>query len=234
MAPRVIAENIGAIRGHHQRQGGSSRGPWIGAVAVSESDESPSGGGGSGPGGSGGGSEEGGLNWPRVKGRRPLRIWHAPDAFAFGVVLWECLTLRSPWKSVRSIRDMWTRVQRGERPAVTADEEASAPEGYVALMRELWAQDPVARPTFAEAWRRLKAIRARFAGGFLGEGSGAASGGGGHVLGSGSGSTSTGGNSAETQRPPPRRRQKTIREKKDKSERSPTAAAVSFSSIRLS
>ena len=43
---------------------------------------------------------------------------------------------------------------------MTADEEASAPEGYVALMRELWHQDPVARPSFAEALRRLEAMRA--------------------------------------------------------------------------
>ena len=35
-----------------------------------------------------------------------------------------------------------------------------APEGYVALMRELWHQDPVARPTFAEALRRLREMLA--------------------------------------------------------------------------
>ena len=44
---------------------------------------------------------------------------------------------------------------------VAAVDEAGAPEGYVALMRELWHQDPVERPTFAEALRRLRAMGAR-------------------------------------------------------------------------
>ena len=53
---------------------------------------------------------------------------------------------------------IWLRVQQGERPPVTAADEAGAPEGYVTLMREMWAQDPVTRPTFAEALRRLKSM----------------------------------------------------------------------------
>lgn len=93
-------------------------------------------------------------------GKRSLATWHAPDSYAFGVVLWQVLTLRQPWAGVAVMHEIWIRVQRGERPPVTAADEAGAPAGFVALMRELWAQDPVARPTFAEALRRLRAMLA--------------------------------------------------------------------------
>ena len=56
---------------------------------------------------------------------------------------------------------IWLRVEKGERPPVTAADADGAPEGYVALMRELWHQDPVERPTFAEALRRLRAMTPR-------------------------------------------------------------------------
>merc|ERR1711969_245493 len=69
------------------------------------------------------------------------------------------LTLRYPWPDMGR-NEIWLRVQRGERPAITAVDVNSAPKGYVALMRELWHQDPVARPSFAEALRRLEAMRA--------------------------------------------------------------------------
>ena len=54
-------------------------------------------------------------------------------------------------------------MRRGQRPPVAAEDEAAAPEGYVALMRELWAQDPVARPAFAEALARLRRMGAALA-----------------------------------------------------------------------
>ena len=90
-------------------------------------------------------------------GKRSLATWHAPDSYAFGVVLWELLTLEQPWEGMGA-NEMWLRVQRGERPALTAADVDGAPEGYVALMRELWHQDPVARPTFAEALQRLRVM----------------------------------------------------------------------------
>ena len=46
---------------------------------------------------------------------------------------------------------LFKKVQEGGRPEVTARDEEGAPEGYVALMRELWAQEPLARPTFDAA-----------------------------------------------------------------------------------
>ena len=52
----------------------------------------------------------------------------------------------------------WAAVQRGERQhALPTEAAAAAPEGFVALLRELWAHDPARRPTFAETLRRLRA-----------------------------------------------------------------------------
>ena len=94
-------------------------------------------------------------------GRRPLGIWHSADAYAFGVILWEILTCEPPLQQGHSRRDielMFARVQRGERPPVADADTDAAPAGYVALMRELWHHDPVVRPTFAEALRRLQTM----------------------------------------------------------------------------
>ena len=112
-------------------------------------------------GGSGGGDDgrqaqgKQDINEPSATCHRPLRIWHAPDVYAFGIILWEVLTLERPWGEM-SYRDIWAHVQRGDRLPVTAADEAGAPEGYAALMRELWAHDPVARPMFSEALKRLR------------------------------------------------------------------------------
>ena len=54
---------------------------------------------------------------------------------------------------------LWTRVARGRRLLpLAASDAAGAPPGYMALMRELWRQDPGARPTVAEALRSLRAM----------------------------------------------------------------------------
>ena len=90
-------------------------------------------------------------------GSRRASAWHGPDAYAFGIICWQMLTLQRPWRKM-SREAMWSSVRKGQRPPVTAEDEAAAPPGYTALMRELWAHDPVERPTFAEALRRLRAL----------------------------------------------------------------------------
>ena len=84
------------------------------------------------------------------------------DAYALGCILHEVLTLRPLWAG-QGILEIWQRVVAGGRPLVRADEMAAAPpaiaEGYVALMRELWAQRPEDRPTMEAALRRLDALR---------------------------------------------------------------------------
>ena len=116
------------------------------------------------------------VNRPGADGgaTRPLGIFAAADSYAFGVLMWQVLTLRSAWSFVTDagggddgddplvskVVALWRRVQAGHRPPVTAADLGGAPEGYAALMRELWAQDPVVRPTFAEALRRLRGMSA--------------------------------------------------------------------------
>ena len=102
-----------------------------------------------------GAADAGGKGGVSSGGKRSLATWHAPDSYAFGVVLWELLTLQQPWEGMGA-HEMWLRVRQGERPTLTAADVNGAPEGYVALMRELWHQDPVARPAFAEALRRAR------------------------------------------------------------------------------
>ena len=108
---------------------------------------------------------------------RKVSTWHAPDAYSFGVIMWEILTLKVPWEGF-AMRDIWTRVKKGERPPLTAEDEASAPEGYVALLKQLWAQDPVERPTFEAAFGQLRRM-ALLAGLDVRDETGSGSGGGG-------------------------------------------------------
>ena len=107
----------------------------------------------------GGKNGNGAGNGPSKQKRAALSSWHAPDAYAFGVILCECLTLRRPYAGQR-IKEIWTRVLAGGRPRATAAERAAAPAGYAALMDELWAGDPVARPAFAAVRTRLARIAA--------------------------------------------------------------------------
>ena len=89
--------------------------------------------------------------------------WHAPDAYAFGVIMWEILTLRRPWAGLPTV-EVWARVQAGERPQLGTLElsrAAQAPFGYIRLMHDMWAQRPQDRPTFKAALGRLQQLMSR-------------------------------------------------------------------------
>ncbi|KAL4451799.1 hypothetical protein ABPG75_007461 [Micractinium tetrahymenae] len=87
----------------------------------------------------------------------------ASDVYAFGLVLHELLTWRLPWAGV-PVYTIVQQVLRGDRPemppedALPGSRRAGFPglEPYCQLMRECWAQDPTARPTFAEIVPRLR------------------------------------------------------------------------------
>ena len=53
-------------------------------------------------------------------GKRSLATWHAPDSYAFGVVLWEVCTLRRPWAGVLAAHQIWLRVEKGAAAAPAA------------------------------------------------------------------------------------------------------------------
>jgi len=113
----------------------------------------------------------------------------AGDAYAFGSVMYEVLTLSHPWRSLctlwerrargaaryvqwhaafarnlgaagpdaADVVELWAATQRGERQHPVAPAYIkTAPAGFETLMRELWAYDPAARPTLAEAQQRLQ------------------------------------------------------------------------------
>ena len=84
---------------------------------------------------------------------------HSPDVYSFSILMWEVLHLESPWAGTRMIT-IFARVRAGERPAIAQAAAASAPAHYVALMRQLWAQDPCKRPAFDVILARLRGMMA--------------------------------------------------------------------------
>lgn len=65
--------------------------------------------------------------------------------YSFGVVLWECLTRKVPWKDeVAGVDMLLLAVTSGERPALPAD----APLDLASMTRACWSHDPTVRPAF--------------------------------------------------------------------------------------
>jgi len=80
----------------------------------------------------------------------------ASDVFAFGVIMYECLTGRHPFphdglaQLLHSIREV--------EPADLAQAETQAPEPLVSLVKDCMEKDPAARPGFKIIKARLKRI----------------------------------------------------------------------------
>ena len=94
------------------------------------------------------------------------RTWHGADCYAFACILWEVFALRPLWAESNGVAkgclEIWRTIQCGGRPTLLASEIASAPreigEGYVRLMKALWAQLPEDRPTMDEVVQTLDRI----------------------------------------------------------------------------
>ena len=104
------------------------------------------------------------ICWQMLTLQRPWRkmsreaMWSSVRN-AFGIICWELLSLKRPYEHARVISDIWKAVKGGGRPWFSDSDAAGAPEGFTQLMQELWAHDPKARPTFAEALERLNGMR---------------------------------------------------------------------------
>jgi hypothetical protein len=82
------------------------------------------------------------------------------DVYAFGVVMWEIMSLQKPWEDMQLpqiVHAVCVKPSPENRPPLDAI-DASYPAPLLALMQACWAQDPAARPSFTEIIRRLEAL----------------------------------------------------------------------------
>jgi len=111
--------------------------------------------------------EDGGTNLTTTKGAAENPRWLGPellegdragkssDVFAFGVILWEFVSLDIPWRESTTLRII-SAIHTGQRLVVPSEMEVCGLEGqklagydkYVALLEQCWAQDKMVRPDF--------------------------------------------------------------------------------------
>lgn len=67
------------------------------------------------------------------------------DVYAFGIIIWECLTYQRPWDGL-TVPQIIKAIAKGQRPEVNnaMDKELRA------LMESCWAEDPKDRPHFTD------------------------------------------------------------------------------------
>ena len=81
------------------------------------------------------------------------------DVYSFGLMMWAGLALRTPHEDLNFVYKIKRAVLNGDRPIVSPASARDAPDGYVPLMRECWAQDPIERPAFNAIYDRLVRVR---------------------------------------------------------------------------
>ena len=88
---------------------------------------------------------------------RTGRLSKPADVFSFGVLMWEVVTGRQPWKGMMMGEVMTAVAVDGRRLEFGAE----APREFAALARRCMAADPGARPAFDEVCAALGALEAR-------------------------------------------------------------------------
>ena len=108
----------------------------------------------------GGGGMKGSMPWMAPEALEGEACTAACDVFSFGIVVWETLTRRVPWDGKPPhliMRFVCDKPAPQNRPPLDAV-DPSYPAPLLALMQECWAQDPAARPSFADVVRRLAEV----------------------------------------------------------------------------
>jgi serine/threonine protein kinase len=118
------------------------------------------------------------ARWMPLEALREAKFSHKSDVFAFGVLLWEILSLGStPWGAFE-VKDFSAALDRGDRLAFpsTLEEELNAAESGAAkkiysIADRCWRANPAKRPTFdqleAELSTHQKVLRSITAAVFL-------------------------------------------------------------------
>uniref|UniRef100_A0A3B5M8W8 Receptor (TNFRSF)-interacting serine-threonine kinase 1, like n=1 Tax=Xiphophorus couchianus TaxID=32473 RepID=A0A3B5M8W8_9TELE len=73
------------------------------------------------------------------------------DVYSFAIVVWVILTGKEPYENARSDDHISQCVRHGNRPAMEPIPE-DTPAEIINLMERCWAQYPIERPTFKEAY----------------------------------------------------------------------------------
>lgn len=82
----------------------------------------------------------------------------ASDVFSFGMILYEMLTLRTPWRR-KQLMEVADQLKRGARPKWPVEGDSDylgvVPDIMVKLVESCWAQNPAERPTAEHVFQVL-------------------------------------------------------------------------------
>lgn len=67
------------------------------------------------------------------------------DVYAFGIIIWECLTYQRPWDGKTDAQIIRAMI-KGQRPEISD----AMDKDLCALMESCWAEDPKDRPHFVD------------------------------------------------------------------------------------
>ena len=70
------------------------------------------------------------------------------DVYSFAMVVFEVVQEEMPFKEVKNLFTIGTKIQKGDRPKVTKPLDDSILKGLVEVMKKCWVESPKDRPTF--------------------------------------------------------------------------------------
>jgi len=78
------------------------------------------------------------------------------DIYSYGIVLWELITHKEPYGDMHPMTAAMKIAYQGLRPKIPTN----CDPGYRDLIKDCWATNPAARPSFEEICKRLKKLQA--------------------------------------------------------------------------